>query len=281
VGFKILEEILRLLDALEEAQQSFLFRPLSFIFPVGTKPVAMFQSPLPAAWREFLPRQAGPCQLHAGFDALVLQERRTSLLYISISKSDIRIKDARALWQVSSEDVGRIIRERETGEGKRSIIRIGPGGENLVKFASVCVDTYRHFGRLGLGAVFGSKNLKAVSVIGDRDIPIKDLKGYFKIYNDIYNRVTDTEIMSKYHDSGTPINIEPLNLTGGLPTLNLQAGSFEHADSISGEVFAEKNLIRKMACTGCPVGCIHIGQLRKVFDKGYEYESMNIAMTLN
>jgi len=280
VASKLLEENIKgSLDALEEVQPIvFAIGPLSFIFPVVTKTVAMFKSPLTGELGEsYAGGRLALAMLHAGYDAIVITGKADKPVYISISKSDIRIKDARALWQISSEDVGRIIRERETGEGKRSIIRIGPGGENLVKFASVCVDTYRHFGRLGLGAVFGSKNLKAVSVIGDRDMPIKDLKGYFKIYNEIYERVTDTEIMSKYHDSGTPINIEPLNLTGGLPTMNLQAGSFDHAESISGEVFAEKNLVRKMACTGCPVGCIHIGQLRKVFDKGYEYESMNIG----
>lgn len=280
VASRLLEENLKgSLDALNETQPIvFAIGPLTYIFPVVTKTVAMFKSPLTGELGEsYAGGRLALTMLHAGYDAIVITGKSDKPCYISISKTDIEIKDARALWQISSDDVGRVIRERETGEGKRSIIRIGPGGENLVKFASVCVDTYRHFGRLGLGAVFGSKNLKAISITGDRDMPIKDFKNYFKVYNDIYKKATDTGIMSKYHDSGTPINIEPLNLAGGLPTRNLQSGSFEHADSISGEAFSEKNLVRKMACTGCPVGCIHIGQLRKVFDEGYEYESTNVG----
>ena len=85
----------------------------------------------------------------------------------------MEIKDARAVWGMRS-DIGRLIREREPGGGKRSIIRIGNAGENQVSFASVCVDTYRHFGRLGLGAVFGSKFLKAISIIGDNSLPVEN-----------------------------------------------------------------------------------------------------------
>jgi aldehyde:ferredoxin oxidoreductase len=68
-----------------------------------------------------------------------------------------------------------------------------------------------------------------------------------------------------------------LNAAGGLPTKNLRQGVFEHGQDISGEVFATKNLVRKMACTGCPVGCIHIGQFRREFDKGHEYEAVSVG----
>jgi aldehyde:ferredoxin oxidoreductase len=83
--------------------------------------------------------------------------------------------------------------------------------------------------------------------------------------------------MSKYHDAGTPINILPLNAIGGLPTRNLKKGSFEYAEDVSGEAFAAKNLTRKMACTGCPVGCIHIGMYRREFNKGHEYEAISVS----
>jgi aldehyde:ferredoxin oxidoreductase len=207
----------------------------------------------------------------------VIQGKADKPTYITLNRSNIEFKDARALWGMSSDEAGRVIREREPGGGKRSILRIGPAGENMVSFASVCVDTYRHFGRLGLGAVFGSKNLKAVSIIGDRSIPVKNFKEYFKVYQEIYNKVTDTEIMSKYHDAGTPVNVEPLNEMGGLPTKNLTQNRFEHVEDISGDAFVKNNLVRKMACTGCPVGCIHIGQFRREFDKGHDYESVSVG----
>jgi aldehyde:ferredoxin oxidoreductase len=139
------------------------------------------------------------------------------------------------------------------------------------------VDTYRHFGRMGLGACLGLKNLKAIMVYGNRSIPILNPKQYFKVYQNIYKKCTATDDMAKYHDAGTPVNVLPLNKGGGLPTLNLQAGSFEHAEDVSGEAFAHKNLIRKLSCSGCPVGCIHIGMYRREFDKGHEYEAISVA----
>lgn len=280
VASKLLEENVKPeLDALDERQPIvFAIGAASYIFPVVTKTVAMFRSPLTGELGEsYAGGRMALTLFLAGFDAIVITGKASKPSYIAISRNNVQVKDARAFWGMSSDETGRAIREREPGGGKRSIIRIGPAGENLVRYASVCVDTYRHFGRLGLGTVFGSKNLKAISIIGDRNLPIKNFKEYFKVYQEIYKRVTDTEIMAKYHDAGTPINIEPLNAAGGLPTKNLRQGVFEHGENISGEAFATKNLVRKMACTGCPVGCIHIGQFRREFDKGHEYEAVSVG----
>lgn len=280
VASRLLEENIKPeLDPLDPEQPVILsIGAASSIYPVVTKTVAMFYSPLT---RELGESYAGGrlalTMLLAGYDAIVIQGKAEKPTYITLNSSNIEFKDARALWGMTSDEAGRVIREREPGGGKRSILRIGPAGENTVSFASVCVDTYRHFGRLGLGAVLGSKNLKAVTVIGDRSIPIKNFKEYFKVYQDIYNKVTDTEIMSKYHDAGTPVNVEPLNEMNSLPTKNLTQGSFENVEDISGDAFVKNNLVRKMACTGCPVGCIHIGQFRREFDKGHDYESVSVS----
>jgi aldehyde:ferredoxin oxidoreductase len=280
VASKLLEENMKPeLSPLDESQPIvFAIGAGSAIFPVITKTVAMFISPLTGELGEsYAGGRMALTLFLAGYDAIVIHGKAKKPSYITINRNNVEIKDARAFWGMDSDEIGRVVRDREPGGGKRSIIRIGPAGENMVSYASVCVDTYRHFGRLGLGAVMGSKNLKAISIVGDRSIPIKNFKDYFKVYQEIYNRVTDTEIMSKYHDAGTPINIEPLNAAGGLPTKNLRQNVFEHGDKISGEAFAHKNLVRKMACTGCPVGCIHIGQFRREFDKGHEYESVSVG----
>ncbi|MCX7883613.1 MAG: aldehyde:ferredoxin oxidoreductase, partial [Caloramator sp.] len=141
------------------------------------------------------------------------------------------------------------------------------------------VDTYRHFGRLGLGAVFGSKLLKGIVVIGDNSIPIPvdNRKKYRLVYDRIYDTVIKTDVMEKYHELGTSINVIPLNDMNALPTLNLSTTKYDYAEDISGESFAEKSLVRKIACAGCPIGCIHIGQFRRQFDEGYEYESVNVS----
>lgn len=280
VASKLLEEnLLPEASALDPRQPViFAIGALSTIFPVVTKTVAMFKSPLTgelgesyAGGRMALAMQA------AGFDAIIITGSHKRATYLSINTNDIAFKDARAFSGISGNEIGRLIRANETGAGKRSILRIGPAGENLVSFASVCVDTYRHFGRLGLGAVLGSKNLKAIAISGDRSIPIENHKEYIKAFKAIYNKSADTELMTKYHDLGTPVNVEPLNAAGALPTLNLQQNRFEGAGAISGEAFAENYLVKKVACTGCPVGCIHVGQYRFEFDKGYEYESVSVG----
>lgn len=250
----------------------------SSVFPVITKTVAMFYSPLTMELGEsYAGGRMAMSLVFAGYDAIVITGKSKKPTYISIKNNDVEFKDARALWGLSTDETGRIIREREPGEGKRSILRIGPAGENLSSFANVCVDTYRHFGRLGLGAVFGSKNLKAVVTIGNKSYQIENPQEYFKTYQKIFTKVTKTNLMQKYHDLGTSVNVLSMNEIGSLPTRNLTKSKFQYAENISGKQFAVKNLVRKMACTGCPVGCIHIGQFRRAFGKGYEYESVSVA----
>lgn len=251
---------------------------ISTIYPAITKTVAMFISPLTGELGEsYAGGRLAMAMFMLGYDAIIIKGKAEKPVYLSITYNNIDFCDASYLWGLDCDETGRIIREKEKGAGKRSILRIGAAGENGVKYASVCVDTYRHFGRLGLGAVFGSKNLKAVSILGNGNIPIKDFGNYFKTYKSIYERATSTELMSKYHDVGTGIGLETLNKIGSLPIRNLEASSDERFESITGESFAEENLVRKMACVGCPVGCIHIGLFRREFDKGYEYESVSVS----
>lgn len=251
---------------------------ISGIYPLVTKTVAMFISPLTGELGEsYVGGRLALTLAMAGYDAVVIFGRAPRPSYIAISGPIVELKDARPIWGMNSDVVGQFLRDQAGGSGKRSMMRIGPAGEKQVKFASVCVDTYRHFGRLGLGAVMGSKHLKAIIVTGDKSTQVKDLKDYFGVYRRIFKSVTDTDLMSKYHDLGTTINVEPINGLGALPTKNLISNRFEHAEQISGEAFARNNLVRKLACTGCPVGCIHIGQFRREFDDGYEYDTLSVG----
>jgi aldehyde:ferredoxin oxidoreductase len=216
--------------------------------------------------------------LSAGFDAIVFNNKADKPCYISISNNDVIFRDARPMWGSEKDNVGRIIRFEEQRGGKRSIIRIGAGGENQVSYANVTVDRYRHFGRLGLGALFGAKHLKAVNISGNREMKIEKFPKYFKTYRKIYDICANSGTMAKYHDIGTPVNILPLNAAGALPTRNMQSNRFEYAYKISGEAFSEQRQVRKLACAGCPVGCIHIGQFRREFDEtGHEYETINVG----
>uniref|UniRef100_UPI0006CFF77C aldehyde ferredoxin oxidoreductase C-terminal domain-containing protein n=1 Tax=Salidesulfovibrio brasiliensis TaxID=221711 RepID=UPI0006CFF77C len=167
------------------------------------------------------------------------------------------------------------------GSGRRSILRIGPAGENKCAYACINVDTYRHFGRMGGGAVMGAKNLKAICILGDRGFELPDNKEYPKLFKEIHGKLTETDIMIKYHGVGTAINVKPLNELKSLPWRNLQATTDPGADAISGESFADETLLRNAACAGCPVGCIHVGFVRDKFQVdnqylyrqvGYDYE---------
>jgi aldehyde:ferredoxin oxidoreductase len=281
VAAKLLDENMK--PELEPTDPSqpivFAIGPLSFVMPVCTKVVAAFISPHTGEYGE---SHAGGRLAMAlrfnGIDAMVITGRLRHAEYLVVDDK-VNFKDARAMWGLSVEDTGKILRQHTAGSGVRSSIRIGRAGENLVSYSCVNVDTYRHFGRLGLGAVFGSKLLKGIVVIGDNSEPIpKDkAKKYREVYDEIYDRVMNTDVMAKYHEVGTGINVVPLNEMNALPTLNLTTTKYDYAEDISGEKFAERNLVRKVACAGCPIGCIHIGQFRREFDSGYEYESVNVS----
>lgn len=275
IAVKLLdEECKKKKDALSPDQPIiFAIGPLSTIFPCMTKTVAVFKSPLTGEYGEsYAGGRLASSMRFSGYDAIVLKGRSEDPVYLSIHNKKIRFKNAETLWGLPNKVTGRIIRDLERGRGYRSIIRIGAAGENLVRYASVNVDSYRHFGRLGLGAVMGSKNLKGMIISGKKSYPIQNFQDYITLYKKINTMVTETDKMKKYHDLGTAKNIIPLNEMKSLPTRNLQKSSFEDAEKISGESFGDKVLMRKEACVGCPIGCIHIGILKRQFAPDHEYE---------
>jgi aldehyde:ferredoxin oxidoreductase len=267
-------------DPLDPAQPVILaIGPLTTIFPVVTKTSATFRSPLTGEYGE---SHAGghfaSALRYAGYDALVLTGAAERLVYLVIDGDAVEIRSADALLGMDVIETGRVIRDLVQGAGHRSIIRIGPAGEQGIRYANVNVDTFRHFGRLGLGAVLGSKNLKAIAVIGQQSFDLmEDSRAYKKVYADIYDRVLHTDAMKKYHELGTPANILPLNELGALPTFNVRQGFFGEAEEISGEAFAEGELITKRACAGCQIGCIHVALYRRPFAPGWEFESTLVA----
>ena len=258
----------------------FAVGPLNALFPMASKTVAMFKSPHTGNLGESHcgGRSAVSIRL-AGLGAIVIRGRSDYPVYIVIDNNKVYFRDASAIWGIrSSFTVGKILRENEKGSGYRTIMRIGQAGEQMVSYASVTTETYRHFGRLGLGAVFGSKMLKGVVISGRHSLPVLDRITYNKIYNKIYKETVNQDIMKKYHDLGTPQNVLPLNEFGGLPTKNLTERKFEFAEKLSGEHFAENYLGRRLACSHCPVGCIHIAALREPYeDEPYFYKTSMIS----
>lgn len=241
--------------------------PLVGLYPLASKTVAMFKSPHTGNLGESHAGGRSAIALRmAGYGAIVIRGRSAAPVYLAIDGEHVHFRDAAALWGVhSSYTVGAVLRNRESGAGMRSILRIGRAGEKQVTYASVIAETYRHFGRLGLGAVFGSKHLKALVIGGRRTLPVADRKAYRAAYDEIFKAATESALMKKYHELGTAMNVVPLNAIGGLPTRNLQSGRFEGADAISGEKLAQDYLGRRVACAHCPVACIHLAALRQCY----------------
>jgi aldehyde:ferredoxin oxidoreductase len=219
----------------------------------------------------------------AGYGAIVIKGSSDMPVVVAIHDDRVFFRDASTLWGMSSVfTIDRIVRQGEPNPGLRSVMVIGKAGESKVTYACVTVDVYRHFGRLGLGAVFGAKKLKGLVVSGKRSLPVSDGKEYRRAYDGIYEAAVASPIMKKYHDLGTPQNILSLNAFGGFPTRNLKSAKFEAADKISGEAFAEHYLGRRVACAHCPVACVHIAALREPHPRepyfyktsmvGYDYE---------
>ncbi len=254
--------------------------PLSGLFPMASKTIAMFKSPHTGNLGESHAGGRSAVALRmAGYGAIVIRGASSSPVYLVIEGDKVYFRDARALWGMhSAYATGSIIREREAGAGTRTIMRIGPAGEKCVSYASVITETYRHFGRLGLGAVFGSKRLKAIVVSGVRQLPVADPRLYRKTYDEVFRAATESSLFRKYHELGTAVNVLPLDAMGALPTRNLQAGHYEGAAHISGERLAEEYLGRRVACAHCPVACIHLAAVRFPFpDEPYFFKTNMIA----
>lgn len=258
----------------------FAVGPLVGLYPLASKTVAMFKSPHTGNLGESHAggRSAVAIRM-AGYGAIVIRGASVTPIYLAVEGDHVHFRDASALWGLhNAYTVGSVLRERESGSGVRTIMRIGRAGEQGVTYASVITETYRHFGRLGLGAVFGSKRLKGLVISGQRSLPVTDRRAYRQVYDTIFRAATESPLMKKYHELGTAMNVLPLNALGALPTRNLQAGHFEGAEAISGERLAAEYLGRRVACAHCPVACVHLGTLRLPYPKEpYFYKTSMIG----
>jgi len=258
----------------DDPEQPLIFAigPLTGYYPLMSKTCCAFRSPYHNQYAESYAGGKSALSLRfADLDALVVVGRAERLSALCVGSRRVETRDVEYMRGFDALRTGRIVRKIFPGSGRRSILRIGPAGENLSAYACINVDTYRHFGRLGGGTVMGAKNLKAICILGDRGFDLPGGKAYSALYKDIFKQLTTTEMMAKYHGLGTAVNINPLNELKSLPWKNLQATSSPEADNISGERFAQDTLLRNAACAGCPVGCIHVGFVREQFQANNQY----------
>jgi aldehyde:ferredoxin oxidoreductase len=252
--------------------------PLTGAFPLMSKTVFAFKSPYHDQYTESHAGGRSALALRfADLDALVVVGRAAATSFLDLGSRHFALRSAGFLAGMDVQESGRLLRRMTPGSGHRTILRIGPAGENLLPLANVNVDTYRHFGRMGGGAALGAKRLKAVVIRGDADFSLPEGRAYNDLFARVYTSVTASGMMKKYHDLGTPANLEALDEIRSLPWRNLQATSDPAIEQISGQEFADRTLLRNSACSGCPVGCIHVGYVRERFMDEHRFLYRQVA----
>ena len=211
----------------------------------------------------------------AGYDGIIIRGKAEKPVYLEIDNENIEIKDAAELWGLDTEKVP----EKLGGKGKKGIITIGPAGENLVLYASIVSpkDPPKRAGvagRCGVGAVMGSKNLKAISAYGNKTIPIAEPEKFKKFVKKQFNSLEKGLGVASLTDYGTASMVNPMNSRNVLPTRNYKFGTFEDAESISGEELTKNHLVKNMGCVSCSIKCGRIVKLGDKDVKGPEYETL-------
>lgn len=190
----------------------------------------------------------------SGFDGIVFTGKSPRPVYLWIHDGEAELKDATHLWGRITGDTEKMIRE-ELGDPKIEIAQIGPAGEKLTRFAAIMNMCNRANGRTGMGAVMGSKNLKAIAVRGHQKVKTSDPKAITRLARLAPNRVQNNEDMKGLQDFGTASVLNYQNTSGGLPTRNYTSGTFDQAEELSGETMSETILKENDTCYACVVRC--------------------------
>ena len=218
----------------------------------------------------------GPELKYAGYDAVIVEGKADKPVYLWIKDDAVEIRDAADVWGHTVPDTTDMIRAATDDEAK--VACIGPAGERQAMIANIMNDMHRAAGRTGVGAVMGSKNLKAVAVVGSGSVNVADPEAFLAAVLKARQMIFDDPVggtgLPAY---GTEVLVNILNQVGGLPTRNWQDGYFPDADKTGGEALAAKQLVRKKGCFSCIISC---GRVTKVdapdfegIGEGPEYET--------
>lgn len=212
----------------------------------------------------------------AGFDLIIFEGKAKEPVYLYIEDGKVEIRDAKSIWgKTTHETTDQILSETDMDA---RVACIGPAGEKLVRYACVINDKHRAAGRSGVGAVMGSKNLKAVAVKGSGSITIANKEVFRKVTLDVFQKVKANPVTSTGLPTyGTAVLVNIINASGILPTRNFNEGVFEGAEKISGETIVDDILVRNRACFSCPIACGRVVRVTnpkyECFGEGPEYES--------
>ncbi|MBE0477761.1 aldehyde ferredoxin oxidoreductase family protein, partial [Candidatus Aerophobetes bacterium] len=232
----------------------------------------VFKSPLTGAIAD---TQAagyfGPELKFAGFDAIVVKGKSDKPVYLWIHDDKAELRDASHIWGKTTGEAQNTIR-KELDDEKIIVACIGQAGENLVRYACVLNNLKHAWGRLGSGAVMGSKNLKAIAVRGHKKLEMKDKDSVLSIARHFSsNFMKESPDNIGLHDLGTAQYVRGQNEDGQLPTHNFQTGFFEEAEDISGERMKDTILVKNEACYACSVRCKRVVAAKEPYEVDPEY----------
>lgn len=224
----------------------------------------------------------GPEIKYAGYDAIILEGKSAQPVYLSIQGNSVGIVPAGPLWGLPTDETEAIIKVKmkDRWQAREThITSIGPAGEKLVRFASIVSDKHWLAARSGVGAVMGSKNLKAIAISGQEDIALAGGENFMQIVSGVLEQVKASLLTSKVlPEIGTAFLVDTVSQQGALPARNFQGGVFAGAERINGKALMENMLVGKAACFACPIAC---RRMTKVSDsalsgkgQGPDYEAL-------
>ncbi len=221
----------------------------------------------------------GPELKFAGWDAVVVTGRSSRPVYLAINDSRVEIRDAGDLWGTTTSEAEAAIRHLWSDAAVKTAT-IGPAGENGVLFSGIQTTPQRSAARCGLGAVMGSKRLKALAVRGHGSIPIADPDRFHHIAAALHHRLRANPVFEAVSAHGTPGIVSMMDPLGRFPTKNFQMGSFPGIDAIDAEALEARAFVRHLACFGCPVACDKLytvpdGPHAGTSLRSVEYETVN------
>lgn len=218
----------------------------------------------------------GVTMKYAGYDVMIINGRAKEPSYICIDDGMVEIRSAEKYWGKGSFAVEKALKQ-DLGE-EFQILTIGPAGEKLVKYACISHDFGRQAGRIGIGAVLGSKNIKAIAIKGTGSIPVFDADGLLKKGKETYDAIRKKPGFKGWTPEGTAGITNWCNDVGAIPTKNFQRSTIEYADQINGKAILDRLKITDKGCFACPIPCGKYGfaktKLGEAFVEGPEYETI-------
>lgn len=222
----------------------------------------------------------GPELRYAGYDILWITGRAAEPVYLWIFNDTVEIRPAGDLWGKADTYETQTLIQAETGQAQAKVACIGRAGENLVPYACIISDHGRAAGRTGMGAVMGSKHLKAIAVRGTGKIPLADEPTYKKLRVQSNKNLLEQNLTAVMKETGTAGSADYLQYLGDMPQKYWTQATFEGATNISGGEMANTILVGTAACQGCVISC---GRVVDILEgpyathgkaKGPEYETI-------